>query len=108
MQQTLRQTDICARYGGEEFAIVMPHTPASGAVHVAAAMQAGVRELQIPHTESTVSKYVTLSLGISTTIPSLEFSPQNLIQTADQGLYQAKSGGRNRIILKQINAEFKR
>lgn len=99
-----KKQDLVARYGGEEFAIVMPHTPASGAVHVAAAMQAGVRELQIPHTESAVSKYVTLSLGISTTIPSAESSPQALIQTADRGLYEAKAGGRNRIILKQINA----
>ena len=101
-----KKQDLVARYGGEEFAIIMPNTPASGAVHVAAAMQAGIRELQIPHTESAVSKYVTLSLGISTTIPSSDSSPQALIQTADKALYQAKSGGRNRIILKKINTEL--
>lgn len=99
-----KKQDLVARYGGEEFAIVMPNTPASGAVHVAAAMQSGVRELQIPHAESAVSSCVTLSLGISTTIPSSDCSPQNLIQTADEGLYQAKSSGRNRIIIKQMSS----
>ena len=95
--------DLVARYGGEEFAIIMPNTPVMGAVHVAAAMQSGVRELQIPHSESDVSKYVTLSLGISTVIPSLECSPESLIKNADKGLYGAKAGGRNRIIIKEID-----
>lgn len=99
-----KKHDLVARYGGEEFAIVMSNTPTSGAVHVAAAMQSGVRELQIPHAESAVSNYVTLSLGVSTIIPSTDYSPQSLIQTADKGLYQAKASGRNRIIMKQINA----
>ncbi len=98
-----KKHDLVARYGGEEFAIIMPNTPVTGAVHVAAAMQSGVRELLIPHSESHVSKYVTLSLGISTVVPSLEYSPQSLIKEADEGLYQAKASGRNRIIIKQIS-----
>ncbi|BAZ39498.1 two-component response regulator [Calothrix sp. NIES-4101] len=93
--------DLVARYGGEEFAIIMPYTPATGAVHVAAAMQAGIREIEIEHNESTISQFVTLSLGIGTMTPSFESSPQDLILLADKALYQAKEQGRNRIILKQ-------
>jgi diguanylate cyclase (GGDEF)-like protein len=95
--------DLVARYGGEEFAVIMPQTHAPGAVRVAASMQAGVRELQITHEESAVSQYVTLSLGVATTVPSFESSPSDLILTADKALYQAKEEGRNRIILKQLH-----
>jgi diguanylate cyclase (GGDEF)-like protein len=95
--------DLVARYGGEEFAVIMPHTHAAGAVHVAAAMQAGVRELQITHENSAVSHYVTLSLGVATTMPNFETSSSDLLLTADKALYQAKAEGRNRIILKQVH-----
>jgi diguanylate cyclase (GGDEF)-like protein len=95
--------DLVARYGGEEFAVIMPNTHAPGAVHVAALMQSGVRELQVEHLESGVSNYVTLSLGVATTIPNFESSPRDLILSADKALYQAKQEGRNRIILKQVN-----
>lgn len=93
---------LVARYGGEEFAVIMPYTPVTGAVRIAASMQAAIRELEISHTESGVSQYVTLSLGVGTTIPSFESSAYELIKTADKALYQAKAQGRNRIILKQL------
>jgi diguanylate cyclase (GGDEF)-like protein len=92
--------DLVARYGGEEFAVIMPHTDAVGAAHVAAAMQAGVKDLQIVHDGSAVSRYVTLSMGAATITPTWESSPIDLIVAADKALYQAKAEGRNRIILK--------
>ncbi len=98
-----KNQDLVARYGGEEFAVIMPNTHAPGAVHVAALMQSGVRELQVEHSDSDVSNYVTLSLGVATTTPNVESSPNDLILAADKALYQAKQEGRNRIILKQVN-----
>jgi diguanylate cyclase (GGDEF)-like protein len=98
-----KNQDLVARYGGEEFAVIMPCTPATGAVHVAASIQAGIRELEIIHTDSAVSQYVTLSLGVATVIPSFEISPQDLVILADKALYEAKENGRNRIILKQMS-----
>lgn len=98
-----KNQDLVARYGGEEFAVIMPNTHPSGAVHVAALMQAGVRELEIDHIQSTVSKHVTLSLGVATTIPNSNSSPLRLIEVADKALYQAKAQGRNRIILKSVS-----
>jgi len=101
-QKAQKNRDLVARYGGEEFAVIMPETNAYGAVHVAAAMQAGVRELQIVHPQSVVSDYVTLSIGVATTTPSFESPATNLIVAADKALYQAKGEGRNQIILKQL------
>lgn len=95
-----KNQDLVARYGGEEFAVIMPNTHAVGAVHVAAAMQAGVRDLKIVHDGSEVSEYVTLSMGVATMIPTWESSPSDLIVKADKALYQAKAEGRDRIILK--------
>jgi diguanylate cyclase (GGDEF)-like protein len=91
--------DLVARYGGEEFAVVMPHTHAEGAVHLATVMQAGVENLQIVHDRSAVSPYITLSMGVATVTPTWESSPLGLINAADQALYQAKAAGRNHISL---------
>ena len=98
-----KNQDLVARYGGEEFAVIMPNTHAPGAVHVAALMQSGIRELQVKHLESGISNYVTLSLGVATTIPNFESSPSDLILASDKALYQAKQEGRNRIVLRQVN-----
>jgi diguanylate cyclase (GGDEF)-like protein len=94
-----KHQDLVARYGGEEFAVIMPHTHAKGAIHVAKAIQAGVRNLQIAHSGSAVNQSVTLSIGVSTIIPTWESSPSDLIVTADKALYRAKAEGRNRVVL---------
>ncbi|HLO88358.1 MAG TPA: PleD family two-component system response regulator [Nostocaceae cyanobacterium] len=94
-----KSQDLIARYGGEEFAVIMPNTDAEGAVYVAKQMQAGVRDLRILHHGSQISEFVTLSIGVATTIPTWEASPLDLIVAADKALYEAKAQGRNRIIL---------
>ncbi|NJO20582.1 MAG: diguanylate cyclase, partial [Spirulinaceae cyanobacterium RM2_2_10] len=62
-----RPSDLVARYGGEEFAIILPNTTSAGACQVAEAVRAAIADLQIVHVKSTVSDYVTLSLGVATT-----------------------------------------
>ncbi len=94
-----KHQDLVARYGGEEFAVIMPHTHAKGAIHVAKAMQAGVRNLQVTHSGSTVNQFVTLSIGVSNITPTWESSPSDLIVAADKALYRAKAEGRDRIVL---------
>ncbi|MEM9483946.1 MAG: diguanylate cyclase [Cyanobacteria bacterium P01_F01_bin.116] len=91
-----RQLDLVARYGGEEFAVVLPNTTFTGAEHVAQSIQTHVKELAIEHRLSAVSQYLTLSLGIATVASTVSGSPRELIEAADQGLYQAKSDGRAR------------
>ncbi|HBE47940.1 MAG TPA: GGDEF domain-containing protein, partial [Cyanobacteria bacterium UBA11369] len=91
-----RPEDLVARYGGEEFAAILPHTDRAGAIHVAEKMRVGVLALEIPHADSAVNEYVTISVGVASAIPHLESSPEDLIAAADQGLYHAKESGRDR------------
>jgi two-component system, cell cycle response regulator len=102
IQQSVRRaSDLAARYGGEEFAIVMPETDLKGAWHVADNIRRMLAEMQIPHSRSEVAPFVTISCGVACIIPSSETSPQMLIERADQGLYKAKSQGRNCVVLNE-------
>ena len=91
-----RSADCVARYGGEEFVVVLPNTDQPGAVHVAEAIRLEIEALNIPHRSSTVSHYVSLSLGVASIIPSKALAPSQLIELTDQALYTAKKQGRNR------------
>lgn len=95
-----RPGDLVARYGGEEFAVLLPNTDAAGAVSVAQKIRAEIRNLQIRHPTSSVSEFITVSLGVTATIPCSSTVPSELIAIADKALYQAKESGRDRLILK--------
>ncbi|NEP18399.1 MAG: diguanylate cyclase [Leptolyngbya sp. SIO4C1] len=99
---TLRKTvkrpaDLVARYGGEEFAVILPSTDAYGAHTVGKAVNAAIAALALEHAQSEVCNYVTLSVGTATLTPSIQNTPKDLINTADQALYQAKHAGRNQV-----------
>ncbi|MDX2232723.1 MAG: response regulator [Leptolyngbyaceae cyanobacterium bins.349] len=87
--------DLVARYGGEEFGIILPNTDLNGALRVVRRMQAAIASLAIPHAQSSVSECVTLSMGITGTIPTHEQTMESLMVTADEALYAAKDRGRN-------------
>jgi diguanylate cyclase (GGDEF)-like protein len=91
-----RSIDLSARYGGEEFAVILPTTDLEGAVQVAREIQLGVKRLAIAHRTSKVDRIVTVSLGVTTTVPTQSKSPEMLITAADKALYQAKAEGRDR------------
>lgn len=93
-----RPADVVARYGGEEFVIILPETGAAGALHVADQILRQVSSLRIPHRSSDIADHVTVSVGVATTIPSLDTVPSQLVQKADESLYNAKQNGRNRVI----------
>jgi two-component system cell cycle response regulator len=90
-----RPADLLARYGGEEFVLLLPETGGEGAVNMARRVQEKMVILNIRHDYSGVAKYITLSLGIATTIPSDDQLKDALIQRADELLYEAKKNGRN-------------
>ncbi|WP_242541445.1 diguanylate cyclase [Phormidium pseudopriestleyi] len=97
-----RKTDLLARYGGEEFVIILANTNGDGALTVAETIRDRLKQLQLPHLDSQVSPWVTVSLGIATTIPTEQENPESLIAAADAALYEAKSQGRDRAILKEL------
>lgn len=89
---------LVARYGGEEFAIILPRTEQQEALEIAQSICKQMNWLQIPHPQSSIYPFLTLSLGVTTTIPDVNRSPVTLVDVADQALYTAKSQGRNRIV----------
>jgi len=94
-----RSTDLVARYGGEEFAVILSNTSAENALLVAESIRKMVSVLAIPHARSDVSNFITLSLGISSLIPTLNKSSDSLVAQADEALYIAKNQGRDRAII---------
>ena len=95
--QANRSTDTVARYGGEEFAVILPSTDHQGALEVGERIRASVQLLAIPHAGSQDHGCVTVSVGIATTVPSLDESSDTLLSRADNALYTAKRSGRNRV-----------
>ncbi|MFB2877837.1 CHASE2 domain-containing protein [Floridanema aerugineum] len=105
--KVIRSTDLVARYGGEEFAVIMPNTNPEVALKVAKRITANVKSLQIVHENSLISDRVTLSCGVASMVPNLTNSISELINIADQALYEAKRQGRDRIIVAIIMQEKK-
>lgn len=91
-----RAGDLVARYGGEEFAILLPHTPGYGGLHVGERMRANLEALAIPHPGCN-HQPVTISIGVATCIPDGD-DCAFLVQRADEALYSAKAAGRNRVV----------
>lgn len=102
---TRRPADLAARYGSEWFAIILPNTDAKGAFRVALNIRMEVRQLEIIHGYSPISEFVTLSMGVSSMIPTLESEPELLVAAADKALQEAKKQGRNRVVLKSFQPE---
>jgi diguanylate cyclase (GGDEF)-like protein/PAS domain S-box-containing protein len=93
-----RAGNFVARYGGEEFMIILPETNAEEAYSFAESLREKIANLNIEHKDSKVSKNVTVSLGVSTTVPKKYSTQDDLISLADKALYKAKEGGRNRVV----------
>jgi diguanylate cyclase (GGDEF)-like protein/PAS domain S-box-containing protein len=99
-----RPTDLVARYGGEEFVLVLPDTNPRGAEHVAQRIIKHIKKLKIPHSQSDIDPYVTLSMGISYVLPHHHQSLEVLIKTADDALYEVKATGRNNYLMKECGS----
>jgi two-component system chemotaxis family response regulator WspR len=95
--QLKRPADLAARYGGEEFAILLPDTSLDGALQIAEGCRNALERLALPHSASPYG-VVTMSVGVATTVPSEHLTPANLVEQADAALYEAKRGGRNRVM----------
>jgi diguanylate cyclase (GGDEF)-like protein len=98
LQNHVRGGDVVARYGGEEFAIVMPEAGPEMARNLAERLRRTVETLQLPYPQFPAGRRITTSIGVAS-YPAHAISPGNLLTLADQALYQAKGGGRNRTVV---------
>lgn len=92
--QNLRKVDIACRYGGEEFVILAPQTSGDHAHAVAEKLRKVVEGWSFPG----VPRPVTITAGVSS-FPANGRTRDELVKAADDALYLAKQGGRNRVQL---------
>lgn len=94
-----RAGELAARYGGEEFVVVLPGVDENGAWQEAQRIHTEVFQLGIAHGGSSTEPVVTVSLGVASRVPQRAEGLYQLLQEADNALYQAKHNGRNRVEL---------
>jgi two-component system cell cycle response regulator len=99
LRQNVRGIDLACRFGGEEFVIVMPDTDGPVAEKVAERIRAEVAHLPFSVGKDGKSINVTVSVGVSSLLKGAD-SVEALMKRADLALYEAKSGGRNRVVAK--------
>lgn len=95
LSKRLRKTDFIARFGGEEFVLLIPSTPLDGAKQLLQTLLDGVEQCPFHFRGERVT--ITLSAGL--TAFAANESSEQVFERADQALYRAKSGGRNRVEL---------
>jgi len=100
-----RSADVIARYGGEEFVAILPDTDSNGAAVVANNIKYNLEALSIPHEESCITSYITVSQGIATILPVHNDKMERLMKVADNMVYEAKKSGRNCFVVKNLNEE---
>jgi diguanylate cyclase len=95
---SIRGTDTAGRYGGEEFGVILPATTAADGRAVTERIRTRIEQTPVTHEEHTI--VFTVSLGIADFHPEMT-NHAEWLSRADQALYQAKEGGRNRTVIWQ-------
>ncbi|MBI3206513.1 MAG: diguanylate cyclase [Myxococcales bacterium] len=94
VQSRVRRDETVARYGGEEFVVLLPETTLEGAVSLAENLRARIAAHSFVFQSTTIP--VTVSIGCAAAIEADTTAP-DLFRRADELLYRAKKGGRNRV-----------
>lgn len=89
--------DLVGRYGGEEFVLLLPGRTLEAAIVQGEALRRAVAEEALIHPASPLAPHVTISVGVAVLVPSAAASPEQLVAAADQAMYDAKAGGRDRV-----------
>jgi len=93
---TRRPGDFGARYGGEEFAALLPGAGLQSAIGIAQRLRVTIADLNIPH-DASPNGQVTVSIGVAIAHPRRGMGADLLLRQADEALYEAKRGGRDRV-----------
>lgn len=99
VQETIRREDVFARYGGEEFVVLCRNVGGENATVLAERLRERVQAMAIEHDGEAI--VVTASFGVAGYSEAGAATPERLIAVADEGLYEAKQTGRNRVVTKQ-------
>jgi diguanylate cyclase (GGDEF)-like protein len=95
LRSAIRPVDTVARYGGEEFAVLLPNTTPHGGAAIARRLAAGIGS-QVLSVGKGEHLALTVSIGVAS-LPADATSAEELLTAADDALYRAKRGGRNRV-----------
>lgn len=96
VRSRLRKSDVFGRVGGEEFALLLPDTDGDGAARLAEEVRRVVQDLRIAGGAAQPMR-ITLSGGIAVATAARPLAAEQLYALADESLYRAKRGGRNRV-----------
>jgi diguanylate cyclase (GGDEF)-like protein len=97
LRALIRGSDIACRYGGEEIALILPDSTLQVATERAEVIRTRIKELRITHADRDVGP-VTASIGVAI-FPDHAENAELLLRAADDALYQAKHGGRDRVAI---------
>lgn len=95
IKESLRESDIIFRYGGEEFVILLSDTDLNGATLLAERIRSSIERHTIAYDMKTIK--ITASMGVSSLRD--DDTLESFIKRADDAMYQAKSSGRNRVVV---------
>jgi diguanylate cyclase (GGDEF)-like protein len=95
VSKSVRVSDIAARYGGDEFAVILPQTPAEGAMRVCERLLRNISDVVLQDDTGKMFR-VTASLGLAYYPADDVETPEDLVHSADGALYGAKRSGKNR------------
>lgn len=101
LRNGMRASDVVFRVGGEEFLVLCPHTEPAGTESCAEKLRQEIERLALNRAGRTL--HVTISVGVAHRQPEMD-APDDLIRRADEALYAAKRGGRNRVICSKPEA----
>ena len=102
LQRIVRGGDIPCRYGGEEFTVILPEASLEIGRQRAEMLREAMQELRLTHDGKSLG-VITLSLGVAA-FPEHGRKRDVLLRAADKALYEAKHGGRNRVVVSSTKA----
>lgn len=92
-----RKGDLVARYGGEEFAVILSDINKETALLLAERLRKNIENIKLKHKSSIINEFVTISIGVTTLVPTKNTSITVIIENADKALYKSKESGRNNV-----------
>jgi diguanylate cyclase (GGDEF)-like protein len=97
LEAVFRNEDVACRFGGEEFVVVLPGASLEIGAKRAEELRAKIEAISVRYLDNNLPR-ITISVGVAA-FPEAGDNPQSVLKAADDALYRAKEGGRNRVEL---------